>query len=122
MAIKPFAGCFLNQHELSLRWILEKPFDVAVPGMWRVDEVVQNARLLKESPPLTEPETVYLNEERKYWYYELCRFCYQCKKCPEGVSYRSIVMLPLGASEGRVLTMCCKDPAEKPGILTIWII
>jgi predicted aldo/keto reductase-like oxidoreductase len=93
--IKPFAGCFLNQHELSLRWILEHPIDVTVPGMWQVDEVIQNARLLREFTPLNDSEREYLGEERKYWYYRICRVCYQCKPCPRDIRYVSIFMLPL---------------------------
>lgn len=93
--IKPFAGCFLNQHELSLRWILEHPVDVVVPGMWQVDEVVQNARVMKEFTPVNDTEREYLGEEKKYWYYRICRVCYQCKPCPQGIPYTSIFLLPL---------------------------
>lgn len=93
--IKPFAGCFLNQHELSLRWILEHPVDVTVPGMWQVDEVIQNARVMKEFTPVNETEREFLAEEKKYWYYRICRVCYQCKPCPQGIPYTSIFMLPL---------------------------
>jgi predicted aldo/keto reductase-like oxidoreductase len=95
VAIKPFAGCFLNQHSLGLRWNLQQPVQVTVPGMWQIDEVVQNMRHLREFLPLNETELTYLEEERKYWYYQLCRFCYQCEKCPEGINYRTIVMMPL---------------------------
>ncbi|MGQ9671659.1 MAG: aldo/keto reductase [Candidatus Aminicenantales bacterium] len=94
-AIKPFAGCFLNQHELSLRWILEHPVDVVVPGMWQIDEVIQNARVMKEFTPVNETEREFLAEEKKYWYYRICRVCYQCKPCPQGIPYTSIFMLPL---------------------------
>lgn len=94
-AIKPFAGCFLNQHELSLRWILEHPVDVVVPGMWQIDEVIQNARVMKEFMPVNETEREFLAEEKKYWYYRICRVCYQCKPCPQGIPYTSIFMLPL---------------------------
>jgi len=94
-AIKPFAGCFLNQHELSLRWILEHPVDVVVPGMWQIDEVIQNARVMREFTPLNETEREFLAEEKKYWYYRLCRVCYQCKPCPQGVPYTSLLLLPL---------------------------
>ncbi len=93
--IKPFAGCFLNQHELSLRWILEHPVDVVVPGMWQVDEVIQNARVMKEFTPVNDTEREYLAEEKKYWYYRICRVCYQCKPCPQGIPYTSIFLLPL---------------------------
>jgi predicted aldo/keto reductase-like oxidoreductase len=93
--IKPFAGCFLNQHELSLRWILEHPVDVTVPGMWQVEEVIQNARVLREFVPVNDTEREFLGEEKKYWYYRICRVCYQCKPCPQGIPYASIFMLPL---------------------------
>ena len=95
VGIKPFAGCFLNQHELSLRWILEHPVDVTVPGMWQTEEVVANARLLREYTALNDSEREYLSEEKKYWYYRICRVCYQCRPCPQGVPYVSIFMLPL---------------------------
>jgi len=93
--IKPFAGCFLNQHELSLRWILEHPIDVTVPGVWQTEEVIANTRLLREYTALNDSEREYLSEEKKYWYYRICRVCYQCKECPQGVPYVSIFMLPL---------------------------
>lgn len=95
VGIKPFAGCFLNQHALSLRWNLQQPVQVSVPGMWQIDEVIENTRHLREFLPVNEQELTYLHEEREYWYYQLCRFCYQCKPCPNGIEYRSIVMMPL---------------------------
>lgn len=95
VAIKPFAGGFLNQHSLSLRWNLEKPPHVTVPGMWQIDEVMQNARHLREFLPVSGTELAYLHEERQYWYYQLCRFCYQCQPCPQEIDYRTIVMMPL---------------------------
>jgi hypothetical protein len=93
--IKPFAGCFLNQHELSLRWILEHPVDVTVPGMWQVEEVIQNTRVLREFVPVNDTEREFLGEEKKFWYYRICRVCYQCKPCPQGIPYAEIFMLPL---------------------------
>jgi predicted aldo/keto reductase-like oxidoreductase len=95
VAIKPFAGGFLNQHSLSLRWNLQKPPHVTVPGMWQVDEVTENTRHLREFLPVSETELAYLHEERQYWYYQLCRFCYQCQPCPQGIDYRTMVMMPL---------------------------
>lgn len=95
VGIKPFAGCFLNQHSLSLRYNLQKPHHVSVPGMWQVDEVIENTRHLREFLPLNETELLYLWEERQYWYYQLCRFCYQCKPCPQNIQYRTILMIPL---------------------------
>ncbi len=95
VGIKPFAGCFLNQHALSLRWNLEQPLHVSVPGMWQIDEVLENTRHLREFLPINETELTYLHEERQYWYYQLCRFCYQCKPCPNDIAYRSIIMMPL---------------------------
>jgi len=93
--IKPFAGCFLNQHELSLRWNLEHPIDVTVPGMWQTEEAIANARLLREYTALNASEREYLSEEKKYWYYRICRVCYQCQPCPQGIAYTSLFMLPL---------------------------
>ena len=95
VGIKPFGGCFLNQHALSLRWNLEQPLHVSVPGMWQIDEVVENTRHLREFLPLIDTEHTFLHEERQYWYYQLCRFCYQCEPCPNDIPYRSVVMMPL---------------------------
>ena len=61
----------------------------------QVDEVIENTRHLREFLPLNETESFNIWEERQYWYYQLCRFCYQCKPCPQGINYRSIVMMPL---------------------------
>lgn len=94
-AIKPFAGCFLNQHSLSLRWNLQHPPHISVAGMWQVDEVKQNARHLREFLPLNESEQRFVQEDRSLWYYQLCRFCSLCKPCPENIPYRSTVMMPL---------------------------
>lgn len=93
--IKPFGGGFIQYAELSLRWILQQQFDVTCPGMWQVDEVIQNTRILRDPQPLIATELEYLHEERQLLYYELCRFCNVCKPCPKGIPYLNIVMTPL---------------------------
>ena len=93
--IKPFAGCFIQHAELSLRWILQQEIDVTVPGMWQLEEVVENTRLLRNPQPLVDTEREFLHEERQVMYYELCRFCNVCKPCPNKVPFLKIVMTPL---------------------------
>jgi len=51
--------------------------------------------VMREFTPLNETEREFLAEEKKYWYYRLCRVCYQCKPCPQGVPYTSLLLLPL---------------------------
>ncbi|MBN1294146.1 MAG: hypothetical protein JXB48_20080 [Candidatus Latescibacteria bacterium] len=87
VGIKPFAGCFLNHHSLSLRYNFQKSLHVSVSGMWQVNEVVENTRHLREFIPLNETELAFLQEERQYWYYQLCRLCYQCKPCPNNTEF-----------------------------------
>ena len=54
--MKPLAGGALTNAKLSLRYILEHPVSVAIPGMDSLEQVEENAAVGNERKPLTDQE------------------------------------------------------------------
>jgi len=84
--MKPLGGSFLAFPDLCLRWVLQHDaVSTVCPGMWRLEEVEQNALVGQSLRPLTPEEESLLAHERARWAPIYCRLCYSHQPCPNGV-------------------------------------
>lgn len=86
IVMKPIAGGAITNAQLSLRFILGNPnVTVAIPGMRKLEEVIENSSIGNEFIPLSEKEReIILNEARELGN-EFCRRCGYCAPCPQGI-------------------------------------
>jgi len=100
IAMKPLAGGFLAapppdllkksgipiSAETALRFVLSnEAVTTAIPGMMRIEEVEENARIGENFTPLSEDERSFLREAVESMSKEFCRGCYYCQPCPQGI-------------------------------------
>jgi predicted aldo/keto reductase-like oxidoreductase len=83
---KPLAGGALLPAETALKWILQYPVSVVIPGMLSVEQVSENARAGEGGFELTAEEKKSLETVASRLSDKFCRRCYYCQPpCPQNI-------------------------------------
>ena len=86
IVMKPIAGGAISNGMLSLKFIMQNPHvTVAIPGMDQVQQVCDNASVLKQPFLFSELELMEMDEIVKSLGDHFCRRCGYCLPCPEGI-------------------------------------
>jgi len=83
---KPLAGGALLPATAALKWILQHPVSVVIPGMLSVEQVEENVRVAGGGFDLTEEEREELETVISRLSDKFCRRCYYCQPvCPQKI-------------------------------------
>jgi len=94
LVMKPLAGGAIDHIDLSLRFILDNPhISVLIPGMDTVDQVIENATIVREAKPLSDEDRFYIERFRTTMGNRFCRRCGYCGPCPEGIDIPTMFTL-----------------------------
>ncbi|MEL7624469.1 MAG: aldo/keto reductase [Clostridiales bacterium] len=91
IAMKPLGGGALPQ-DLALRFFLDKPVGVIIPGMEEPAMVDQNLRSLMEGSPLSEDEKAEINRIKQQLGQSYCRRCDYCQPCPQNIDISTVFL------------------------------
>ncbi|MDD2212546.1 MAG: aldo/keto reductase [Clostridia bacterium] len=92
IAMKPMAGGALTNAKLALRFILEHPVSVAIPGMDAPEQVKENAAFGRDPRLLSEEEREELAILVAGLGARFCRRCEYCLPCRQGIDIPSIFL------------------------------
>jgi len=84
IAMKPVGGGNFTNAPLAVKWCLNQPITVAIPGMANVQEVEQDIAVAGQAE-LTADEQARLDSMRSELDQRTCRRCRYCEPCPNGV-------------------------------------
>jgi len=90
IAMKPVGGGNFTNAPLAIKWCLNQPITVAIPGMERVAEVEQNAAVARD-PRLTPQERAQLDSMKSELNQRTCRRCRYCQPCPNDVQIQMLL-------------------------------
>lgn len=93
--MKPLGGGQLNEIKLSLRFILQQPDVILIPGMDEVRHVHENLSVLKPYQALNAEEIAKLKAEADIVGENFCRRCAYCMPCPKGIDIPQIFIFQL---------------------------
>lgn len=93
IVMKPLAGGALSNANLALRFILEYPVSVVIPGMDTVEQVNQNAGVGTQALPLSAEERTVVQEEAEKLGDAFCRRCEYCRPCSQGIDIPMVFLL-----------------------------
>lgn len=93
--MKPLGGGQLNEIKLSLRFILQQPDVIIIPGMDDVTHVQENLSVLKPYIALNAQELATLKAEADIVGENFCRRCAYCMPCPKGIDIPQIFIFQL---------------------------
>jgi predicted aldo/keto reductase-like oxidoreductase len=83
---KPLAGGALLPATAALKWILQYPVSVVIPGMLSVEQVEENVRAAEGGFDLTQKEREDLETVISRLSDKFCRRCYYCQPvCPQKI-------------------------------------
>jgi hypothetical protein len=83
---KPLAGGALTCAPTALKWILQHPVSMVIPGMVTKEQVQENLRISGGDFSLSEEETRELERIASELDRDFCRRCYYCHPaCPENI-------------------------------------
>lgn len=89
IAMKPVAGGVFSDNRSAIKWILQHPDVVPIPGMCQLAEVDDNLKAL--GSPLSSSELDQLEEDKEELGTVFCRRCDYCMPCPQGIEASYIV-------------------------------
>ncbi len=93
IAMKPVAGGVFTTNRAAIKWILQHPGVVPIPGMCRIEEVEDNLQAL--GAPLSPEELADLEADRRELGTNFCRRCEYCLPCPNDIKPSFIVRADL---------------------------
>jgi len=93
IAMKPMAGGAFTNAKLALRFILEHPVTVAIPGMDSSGQVEENAAVGSELRGLSESERDELSGLAAKLGARFCRRCEYCLPCQQGIDIPSVFLI-----------------------------
>lgn len=85
--MKSLGGGAIEDAKLALRFAAANPnVDIVLPGMFRPEEVEENAAAVAGASPLTEEELARVEQIRRELGTNFCRRCNYCAPCTVGIS------------------------------------
>jgi len=94
LAMKPLAGGALSSGRAAIKWSIQQPDVVVIPGLMslhQVDEAIAAAL----DPTLTADELAAIARDRRELSGNFCRRCGYCLPCPQGIPVNTIVSAEL---------------------------
>ena len=93
IVMKPLAGGAFENPDLALRFILEYPVSIVIPGMDKVEQVDKNVMVCRDFSPLSSEERKILTEEVQKLGAAFCRRCEYCQPCQQGIEIPIVFLL-----------------------------
>jgi len=92
IAMKPVGGGNFSNAPLAVKWCLNQPNTVPIPGMSRTREVDENAAVGRGDLALTAEEQGECERMKSELDQRTCRRCGYCEPCPNGVRIGALLM------------------------------
>lgn len=95
IVMKPLAGGALGPRwaEKALRFFVDFPVSVIIPGMDSEAQVKMNCRIAREAKPLTADEKMELFQACQELGQQFCRRCEYCLPCPQKINIPVVFLL-----------------------------
>lgn len=92
IVMKPLGGGALPA-QYAMRYFIDKPVSVVIPGMDCVAQVEENIRSMQQSQALTEEEAAEIEHFRQELGKNYCRRCDYCRPCPQGIDISGMFII-----------------------------
>lgn len=103
IAMKPLAGGVIDNATLAMKYLLQYPNVVPIPGIERMPEIEEIVRIVEGPAELTDDEKTEIERIRKETGSRFCRRCDYCQPCTVGIPISVVLAFP---------TMVTRMPGE----------
>jgi len=94
IAMKPLAGGMIDNAAIAVKYLLQFPDVVLIPGIERVPEIEEIARIFKGPKEMTAGEKQEMERIRQELGTRFCRRCDYCQPCTAGIPISDIMSFP----------------------------
>jgi len=85
IAMKPFAGGVIEEARLAIKYLLQFPTVLPIPGIERKQEIEEIVSLARDAPLISPDEWEEIRRLRARVGVRFCRRCGYCLPCPQGI-------------------------------------
>jgi len=94
IAMKPLAGGMIDNAAIAVKYLLQFPDVVLIPGIERVPEIEEIARVFKGSREMTAGEKREMERIRQELGTRFCRRCDYCQPCAAEIPISDVLSFP----------------------------
>jgi len=94
IAMKPLAGGMIDNVTVAIKYLLQFPDIVLIPGIERVPEIEEIARIFEGPKELTAREKREMERIRRELGTRFCRRCDYCQPCTADISISHVMSFP----------------------------
>jgi predicted aldo/keto reductase-like oxidoreductase len=91
IAMKPFSGGVIDNPGPALRFVLNQPDVVPIPGSETIEKARANWKVFSQEASLTPKDREYIDTLRRELDQQFCRRCDYCQPCTEKISIQHIL-------------------------------
>ena len=92
IAMKPFAGGALSNASVAIKYLLQFPDVVSIPGIEKPEEIDEIAAILEGPWQMTAEEEREMQRLRDELGKRFCRRCDYCQPCQEGIAISTVMI------------------------------
>ena len=94
IAMKPLAGGMIANATIAIKYLLQFPDIVLIPGIERVPEIEEIARVFEGPKELTAAEKQEMERIKEELGTRFCRKCDYCQPCTAGIPISDVMAFP----------------------------
>ncbi len=94
IVMKPLAGGMLSDARIAFKYLLQFPDVVVIPGIEKVSEIEEIARIYEGSHKMTAAERKKMQQMRDELGTRFCRRCDYCQPCAQGIPISMVMTFP----------------------------
>jgi predicted aldo/keto reductase-like oxidoreductase len=94
IVMKPLAGGMLDDAAIAFKYLLQFKDVVAIPGIEKVHEIEEIARIYETLPRLTPADRRKMQRMRDELGTRFCRRCDYCQPCQQGIPISMVMTFP----------------------------
>ena len=93
LSMKPLSGGVIEKAGPALRFVLQTPDIVVIPGSEKVELAKENWRIFVEGGGPTKEDQVYIQQLQREMEKQFCRRCDYCQPCSEKINIQMVLGL-----------------------------
>jgi predicted aldo/keto reductase-like oxidoreductase len=94
IAMKPLAGGMLENATIALKYLLQFPDILPIPGIEKPHEIAEICQLLEQPPTMTASEMEEMRRLKEELGTRFCHRCEYCQPCQQGISISGVLTFP----------------------------
>jgi len=92
--MKPLAGGVIGDASIAIRYLLEFPDIVIIPGIERIGEIEEIMDIVNSQTALSDAEREIMDRIRQELRQRFCHRCDYCQPCPQSIPISRVMAYP----------------------------